>query len=295
MTAVLALILGVVVALAFGNPYSAMTKLWTTRLLALSVVGLGFGVNLGVIAQVGLAGIGVTAAGITLALGLGFLLGLILKTDLKTSALISVGTAICGGSAIAAVAPVIRAEDHQISIALGTVFILNAAALLLFPQLGHWFDLSERQFGLWAALAIHDTSSVVGASMQFGAEALKVGTTLKLTRALWIAPVALILGFLFSQTKVVCETDKKPKRPWFILGFILAAALMTFLPGLHATGHFLETLAKRGLVITLFLIGAGLSRELLARVGVRPFLQALCLWIIVASTSLLLILKGFIS
>ena len=249
--------------------------------------------NLAVIAEVGLKGIGYTVVGISSAVILGSLLGKVFQVDKDTSLLVSVGTAICGGSAIAAVAPVIKARHHEISVSLGIVFMLNALALFLFPPIGHALDLSQHQFGLWSALAIHDTSSVVGATLQYGKEALETGTTIKLARAMWIIPVAMIIGYFRSKNETV-KSDVKPKRPWFILGFLLAAAIVTFYPDLRPYGRYIEMVAKRLMVLTLFLIGSGLTRETLKTVGFKPFLQGISLWIIMASGSLFFIYSGII-
>jgi uncharacterized integral membrane protein (TIGR00698 family) len=207
-----------------------------------------------------------------------------------------VGTAICGGSAIAAVAPVIRAKDEEVSMALATVFLLNATALVIFPLIGHALHLGERPFGLWAALAIHDTSSVVGAASGYGPEALLVATTTKLARALWIVPVAFGIGLLYARFHVFDGEagHAKAKRPWFILGFLAMAALVTFVPALKPAGAWVNAAAKRTLVLTLFLLGCGLSREALKRVGPRPFLQGLLLWICVGAGSLGAIRLGWI-
>lgn len=291
-----ALVGGIALALAFGNPYAARTKALTPRLLSLSVVGLGAGMNLVQVARAGLAGFAYTAAGLALALGLGWLLGRALGVQRDTSVLLSVGTAICGGSAIAAVAPMIRAKDEEVSMALATVFLLNAAALVVFPLVGHAFAMGERPFGLWAALAIHDTSSVVGAASGYGPEALLVATTTKLARALWIVPVAFGTGLLYARFHLF-EGEAghaKAKRPWFILGFLAMAALVTFVPALKPAGAWVNAAAKRSLVLTLFLLGCGLSREALKRVGPRPFLQGLLLWICVGAGSLGAIRLGWI-
>jgi len=287
------LFLGVAVALFLGNPYLAQTRKITHTLLSAAVVGMGAGMNLHVITAVGLQGLGYTVVGLALSLTAGFFLGKILKTDQDTSILITVGTAICGGSAIAAVAPVLRAKHQHVSVALGTVFVLNATALLLFPFLGHLLHLSQHQFGLWSALAIHDTSSVVGASMQYGAEALQVGTTVKLARALWIIPVAFGIGF-WQAKKVSSQEKAQTKKPWFILGFVAMAALVTWLPELQTAGSWVNTAAKRLLVVTLFLIGASLTRETLRSVGIKPFLQGVFLWILVAGGTLTAIHWGWI-
>jgi len=287
-----ALVLGVIIVLLFGNPYADKTKTLPNKLLQISVVGLGAGMNLAIIGKVGLSGIGYTLVGILTALLLGNLLGKWLKIERDTALLISVGTAICGGSAIAAISPVIKAKHHDVSVALGTVFMLNALALFLFPWIGNQLSLSQTQFGLWSALAIHDTSSVVGATLQFGPEALKVGTTVKLARALWIIPVALLVGYLRRHEIV---ENQKAKRPWFILGFLLAAAVVTFIPSLQPAGHIVESVAKRLMVLTLFLIGTGLNRTAIKSVGPRPFVQGILLWMIIGSLSLGAIWAGWVS
>lgn len=293
VSSALALLMGAAIALSFGNPYVSKTKALTPRLLSLSVIGLGAGMDLGVVARVGLQGVGYTVAGISLTLLLGTLLGRALNTGRNTSILLTVGTAICGGSAIAAVAPTIRAKDHEVTVALGTVFLLNAIGLLIFPPMGHALALSERQFGLWSALAIHDTSSVVGAAIQYGAKALETGTTVKLARALWIVPLTLAASRMF-KSEDSGESHAKPKRPWFILGFLAAAALVTWVPALKPAGHVVEMVAKRCLVLTLFLIGSNLSTSTLKAVGVKALAQAVALWIIVASTTLFAIRSGWI-
>ncbi|NDC39589.1 MAG: putative sulfate exporter family transporter, partial [Proteobacteria bacterium] len=271
---------------------------FTHPLLSASVVGLGASMDLAVVARAGLQGFGATLLGISMTLGFGLLLGRMLRTDEKTSTLISAGTAICGGSAIAATAPVIHAQAHQVSVALGTVFCLNAVALVIFPPIGHALHLSETQFGIWSALAIHDTSSVVGATLQYGAQALEIGTTIKLARALWIVPITLALGALFQRrlsTEKTSGPSTKPKRPWFILGFLLMAALVTWAPALRVPGQWIAQAAKRGMVLTLFLIGSNLTRDTLCAVGFRPLLQGLLLWILTASTTLLAVLTGWLS
>lgn len=291
-----ALLLGVALALTFGNPYFTITKKWTHTLLALSVIGLGFGMNLSVIGAVGLQGVGYTVIGIGSTILFGTFLGKLLRTTPDTSLLVTVGTAICGGSAIAAVAPVIRAKHHEVSVALGIVFILNALALLIFPAIGHYFSISESQFGLWSALAIHDTSSVVGATLQYGPVAAQVGTTVKLTRALWIIPLAFAISLVRARDAKEDYTSKsKGKKPWFILGFIIAAAIVTFIPNLQAAGHQLESIAKHLLVLTLFFIGSNLTKETLKSVGFKPLIQGVLLWLLVASASLAAISLGWIT
>lgn len=284
------LLLGVALALAVGNPYLTQTKRFTTPFLQVAVVGLGAGMNLIVVGKVGLAGIGYTIVGIATTLLLGTLLGRVLRVGSETSLLITVGTAICGGSAIAAIAPVIRAKSHEVSVALGTVFLLNAVALFLFPAVGHHFLLSEDQFGLWSALAIHDTSSVVGATLQYGAHAVAVGTTVKLARALWIVPVTMAIGMLRAQRDPSQGDTGKAKRPWFIVGFLVAAALVTYVPALRPAGHQVEWLAKRLMALTLYLLGASLTRETVRSVGLRPLLQGLVLWILMGAGSLAVII-----
>jgi len=288
-----ALVCGVALGVLVGNPFISRTRSLTSHLLALSVVGLGAGMDLRVVGRVGLHGIGYTVVGITVALGIGLLLGRALRTERDTSILLSAGTAICGGSAIAAVAPVLRAEQHQVSVALGVVFLLNALALLLFPPLGHLLGLSQVQFGLWSALAIHDTSSVVGATLQYGRQALEVGTTVKLARALWIVPLTVAVGAVVARG-ARGRSGNPPKRPWFILGFLAAAALATYVPALHSASVVVSELARRTLVATLFLIGANLTLATLRTVGVRPLVQGVFLWAVVGTVTLGGILASWI-
>lgn len=293
MTGGWALLAGMGIALTVGNPYSKQTQAWTSRLLQLSIVGLGAGMNLNTVLKTGAEGIVSTAVGISLTLLAGAALSLLLKTERATSVLITVGTAICGGSAIAAVAPTIRAKPHEISIALATVFFLNATALFIFPFIGHTFQLSQHQFGLFSALAIHDTSSVVGAALQYGGEALEVATTIKLTRALWIIPVTLVVGLLWARISPAPAgaTQGKMKKPWFILGFLIAAFLVTWIPELQPAGQGVYSVAKKSLVFTLFLIGSGLTRKTLQSVGFRPFIHGICLWVLVSASTLAVILN----
>jgi uncharacterized integral membrane protein (TIGR00698 family) len=289
-----ALLAGVAVTLAFGNPYAERTKTLTPQLLAASVVGLGAAMNLRTVAVVGLQGFGYTVVGIAATLALGALLGRALAVRRATGVLVSVGTAICGGSAIAAAAPVIGADAEETSAALAIVFLLNATALVLFPLIGHHLGLSQHAFGLWVALAIHDTSSVVGASASYGPDALLVATTTKLVRALWIVPVTLGLGVLVARPVPEGASRPPTKRPWFILGFLLAAALVSFVPSLLPEGRALAALAQRLLVLTLFLLGLGLSRSAVARVGARPFFMGIALWLCVASATLGALVLGWI-
>ncbi len=283
-----ALLAGVVFACTLGNPFKDFTKTHTSTLLQYSVIGLGAGMNLKVVGVVGVHGIGYTLTGIFFTGLIGYALAKLLKTPFILSTLISVGTAICGGSAIAATGPILKADSEEMSVSLGVVFILNAAALFIFPPVGHLLSLDQHQFGLWSALAIHDTSSVVGASMQYGAEALELATTVKLARALWIIPVSLGFAlFMKSKTKI--------KVPWFIFGFILMAAVMTWIPELHPVGEVISTIAKKLLVLTLFFIGSNLNLESIKKVGVKPLLLGFILWVIVGSSTLLAIKFNWIS
>lgn len=284
-TSSLALFLGLTLSLTLGNPFIAETKKYTSNLLQLSVIGLGAGMNLKVIAIVGMQGIGYTVAGILFTAFVAFIISKILATDKTLSSLIAIGTAICGGSAIAAVSPIMNAKDSDISISLATVFILNAVALFIFPLIGNTLSLTQHQFGLWSALAIHDTSSVVGASLQYGAEALQIATTVKLARALWIIPISFIVALIMRSINKNTKTQKM-KKPWFILGFILMAALFTWVPSLTPSGAQITSIAKKFLVATLFLIGSGLSLKALKEVGLKPLILGISLWVIVASTTL---------
>ena len=294
VSSAVALLGGIAFALFLSNPYKDITQKITSRLLAWSIIGLGAGMNLMSIYHVGLAGVGYTIIGIILTLTLGLALGKYLRSTHDTSWLISIGTAICGGSAIAAAAPVLNARSQDIAVALVIVFALNALALVVFPVVGGALDMTQNQFGLWSALAIHDTSSVVGATMQYGSESLEIGTTIKLARALWIIPVTMGLGIYMGRVKASAGATK-PKYPWFILGFVLIAAVMTWVPNLQSFGDIIQMIAKRLLIVTLFLIGAGFSRDALKEVGLKPFLQGVILWIVVASASLSAILFGVIS
>jgi uncharacterized integral membrane protein (TIGR00698 family) len=290
-----ALVGGTLLALTLGNPWLTSTRAWTQRLLPLAVVGLGADMNLRAVAKAGLHGLGYTAVSLALVLALGWWLARWLKVERDAGLLISVGTAICGGSAIAAVAPVLRARDHEISVALATVFLLNAVALVIFPPIGHAAGLGQEAFGLWSALAIHDTSSVVGAGLAYGPRALEVATTVKLVRALWIVPLTLGIGWLVARRGEAAADAPPVKKPWFIAGFLAMAALVTFVPALHAPGHLVAVAARRLLVLTLFLIGAGLSREALRSVGLRPFLQGLVLWVLVGTLSLGAVKLGWLT
>lgn len=280
----LALFLGIVLAQLIGHPYEKYNHRATGLLLKISVVGLGFGMNAVEAAQAGKQGILFSVASISLTFLIGLAAGKLMAVNKKTAILISTGTAICGGSAIAAVAPVIGAKENEISVSLATVFILNSIALLIFPPIGNWFHLSQSQFGMWAAIAIHDTSSVVGAAHKFGAQALQIATTVKLERALWIIPVSFIMALAFKSNK------NKIKIPWFIFLFVIAMLLNTFLPQLHQFDQVIVYAAKRGLTLTLFLIGAGLTRNALKTVSFRPMVLGVLLWVLISISSLVVIL-----
>jgi uncharacterized integral membrane protein (TIGR00698 family) len=283
----LALALGLGFGLGFSNPYAKQTRSLSKTLLQASVVGLGFGMNLRDVLRAGSSGFVYTALGIAATMILGVALGRWLKVERTPALLISVGTAICGGSAIAAVGPVVGANEEEMSVSLGAVFILNSVALLIFPLIGHGVGLSEEQFGLWSALAIHDTSSVVGATAKYGAAALAVGATVKLARALWIAPLAV-------GTALVKRREARIQWPWFILFFCVAAMIRTWLPAGKEAFDLLTEVARVGLTATLFLIGCGISKKTLRTVGARPLAQGVILWVIVGALSLALIRAGVI-
>ena len=287
----IALALGLILAFTIGNPFAEQTTKVTRILLRGSVILLGFGMNLTTVVKAGKDGILFTVTTIFGTLILGYFVGRWLKINRKTSDLISAGTAICGGSAIAAVAPAIRANGDETSVSLGTIFILNSIALFIFPTIGHALNLSQNQFGVWAAIAIHDTSSVVGAAAKYGNEALQIATTVKLARALWIAPVALLFAFLYRPKHG--ETKIKEIIPWFVFLFILATVIRTYAPSQIPPSLFdsLVMLAKTGLTVTLFLIGASLSAETLKKVGVKTLIQGVLLWIIISLVSLWAVLN----
>jgi uncharacterized integral membrane protein (TIGR00698 family) len=283
-----ALTIGIFFGLILSNPLPLESRKASQWLLQGSVVALGFGMNLHEVLKAGRSGFFYTAIGIAFALCAGLALGRLLQVRGNSSYLITAGTAICGGSAIAAIAPILHADEEEMAVSLGTVFVLNSVALLIFPPLGHVLGLSQSQFGLWAALAIHDTSSVVGAASRFGAQALMIGTTVKLARALWIVPLAL-------ATAAIKRSKSKIVFPWFILFFCLAAVVNTYLPQLCTASSLLFKFGRLGLTATLFLIGSGISGPILRRVGWRPLAQGILLWIIVGLTSLYFIRKGWIA
>ena len=285
VTPPVALFLGLAFALLCGQAYPKFNKKVSKKLLQYSVVGLGFGMNLHASLASGKEGMLFTVISVIGTMFIGMFIGRkLLKVNRDTSYLISSGTAICGGSAIAAVGPVFKAKDTEMSVALGTIFILNAIALFIFPAIGHALNMDQTQFGTWAAIAIHDTSSVVGAGAAYGEEALKVATTIKLTRALWIIPLALATSFIFKVK------GQKISIPWFILFFVLAMIFNTYVLSLSETGAmiggFINSFARKSLTITLFFIGASLSTSVLKAVGLKPLIQGVMLWLVISVSTL---------
>lgn len=286
VTPAMVLFTGLVYALLCGQAFPKFNKTASKKLLQYSVVGLGFGMNLQESLASGKEGMMFTIISVAGTMIIGMLIGYkFLKLDKQTSYLISSGTAICGGSAIAAVGPVIKAKDSSMSIALATIFILNAIALFIFPVLGEWLGLTQQEFGMWAAIAIHDTSSVVGAGAAYGDEALQVATTIKLTRALWIIPLALVTSLIFKNS------ENKISVPWFILWFIVAIIINTYLlDGMPQIGEAISSLARKSLILTMFFIGASLSVDVLKKVGVKPLIHGVLLWLVISISSLAYIL-----
>ena len=286
VTPPVALFVGLAFALLCGQAYPKFNKKVSKKLLQYSVVGLGFGMNLHASLASGKEGMLFTIISVMGTMILGMFIGRkLLKVNRDTSYLISSGTAICGGSAIAAVGPVIKAKDSDMSVALATIFVLNAIALFIFPVFGNWLGLTQQEFGTWAAIAIHDTSSVVGAGAAYGEEALQVATTIKLTRALWIIPLALATSVIFKNG------GKKINIPWFILWFVVAILINTYLlDSVPEVGKAISGLARKGLIVTMFFIGASLSTDVLKAVGFKPLLQGILLWIVISVSSLAFIL-----
>ena len=285
VTPPVALFLGLAFALTFGQAYPKFNKKASKYLLQYSVVGLGFGMNLQASLQSGKEGMAFTVISVVGTMLIGWFIGRkLMKVDRNTSYLISSGTAICGGSAIAAVGPVVKAKDAEMSVALGTIFILNAIALFIFPAIGHALGMTQQDFGTWAAIAIHDTSSVVGAGQAYGEEALQIATTIKLTRALWIIPLALVSSVIFKSK------GQRISIPWFIFFFVLAVVFNTYILEPSATGqaigHFVNGIARKSLTVTLFFIGASLSLDVLKTVGVKPLIQGILLWIVISLSTL---------
>lgn len=283
----LALLSGILFSFFLPHPFEPQSARWSKSLLQASVVCLGFGLNFAEIVRTGEASLGYTAIGIALTMSAGLLLGKLLQVRSKTALLISAGTAICGGSAIAAIAPITQPDDDELAISMGAIFTLNSLALFLFPLVGFFLHLTELQFGLWSALAIHDTSSVIGAAARFGPQALAIGTVVKLTRSLWIIPLAMLLAASSkSRTRI--------RFPWFILLFCLAAGIRTLLPSEAFAYGALVGFGRIGLALTLFLIGTGLSFRTIRQAGVRVFLQSVLLWVAVAGVTLACVRAGWI-
>jgi len=291
-----ALLGGTTIALTLGNPCAAFTGRLAKPLLQLAVVGLGAGVNLAVVARVGVQGLGYTVLGLLATFAVGALLARWLRVAPRLGALICAGTGICGGSAIAAVSPAIEAGPEETSAALATVFLLNGVALLIFPPLGTLAGLDPHAFGLWCALAIHDTSSVTGAALTHGPEALATATTVKLARALWIVPVALALGWWFAhgRTGHGGTAKRSVQPPWFIGGFVALSAMFTFVPAVAPAAPWIVHGARAALTLTLFFIGAGLDRASVKAVGARPFVLGLLLWLAMGSGTLAAIMVGWV-
>lgn len=286
VTPTIALFVGLIFALIFPNPYPKFNKKTSKYLLQASVVGLGFGMNITESLKSGSEGMLFTIVSVVGVVIMGIAIGYWLHINRKTSYLIASGTAICGGSAIAAVAPIVKASEQEMAVSLGVIFILNAIALFIFPPIGHYFELSETQFGTWAAIAIHDTSSVVGAGETYGSLALQTATLIKLTRALWIIPLALITMLIFR------DKSSKISIPWFIFLFIGAMTINTYCTIPQQLTDSLLWIAKKGLVITLFLIGASLSINAIKSVGIKPLILAIALWIIIGASSLIVVINN---
>ncbi|MEI7503409.1 MAG: putative sulfate exporter family transporter [Paludibacter sp.] len=283
VSAPIALLLGLTYALTLGTPFPKFNSTMSHYLLQVSVVGLGFGMNLLDSVKAGSDGMFFTLFSVVSVMFMGIMIGKWLNIAKVPTYLIASGTAICGGSAIATVGPIAKASESEMSISLATIFVLNALALFLFPVFGHWLQLSQHQFGMWAAIAIHDTSSVVGAGATYGEEALKVATTVKLTRALWIIPLSIFTSFYFKSK------GDKVFIPWFILFFVLAMVLNTYLQIPTVLTHGIVTLARQCLTLTLFFIGAGLSRSALKMVGMKPLILGVIIWFFIAIISLVFI------
>ena len=278
----IALLFGILFVNIFGKVLE--TDTFVKKLLQYSIIGLGFGINLNTAIEAGSQGFLFTVSTIALVMIFGLLLAKILKIDKTIAQLISAGTAICGGSAIAAVAPILKANSKQTSVALGIVFVLNAVALFIFPEIGHFFNLSQNQFGIWSAIAIHDTSSVVGAASKYGNEALQIATTVKLARALWIIPLAFLIS-------IFTKSEGKIKIPYFIGFFVLAILAGTYLPFLQNFNSIISEISRDTLKVALFLIGAGLSLQNLKNIGIKPLLLGIILWIFISSISLYAVLQ----
>lgn len=286
ITPALALFAGLVFALIFPMPFPKFNKKGSKYLLQASVVGLGFGMNVVTALKSSSEGMMFTIVSVIGVMAFGILIGIWMHLNRKTAYLISSGTAICGGSAIAAVGPVLKADDHEMAVSLGVIFILNAIALFIFPPIGHYFGMTQAQFGTWAAIAIHDTSSVVGAGDAYGAEACQIATLIKCTRALWIIPLAFATMFIFRDKK-----GSKVSIPWFIFLFVAAMVVNTYCGIPSAVSDTIVYISKKALVVTLFFIGAGLSVGMVKKVGIRPLLLAILLWIIIGVSSFMVVMN----
>lgn len=280
-----ALFTGIFVALVFKNPYPKQSKTVSKYLLQAAVVGLGFGMNIHKALETGLQGLTFTIVSVAGVMIVGYLLGRCFGIRMRLSYLISSGTAICGGSAIAAISPVIDANNDEVSMSMAVIFTLNAVALFVFPPVGRMLGLDEYQFGLWAAIAIHDTSSVVGAGATYGSEALVVATTVKLTRALWIIPLSVVSLVIFRN-----KDNKRFYFPWFILMFVATMALNTYVLIPANVLSLISLLSRKSLSVTLFLIGSTLTIGAVRNVGGKPVLMGVALWIIISVISLLVII-----
>jgi len=287
----LALGAGMALALTLGNPFHDLSKYASKWLLQGCVVLLGFGMNLAIVLKAGANGAAFASGSIGFTFMLGYWLRGRLGINAKTSALISAGTAICGGSAIAAVGSVVGALEGEMTVAMGTVFVLNAVALFVFPPIGHALGLTQTQFGTWSGVALHDVSSVVGAASHYGASALETATAVKLSRALWIIPVSLAAAFAFRKNAGAGQAPGKVQVPWFIGLFLLASVVRTLLPGVALLAPIVTHEATVGLTVTLFLIGAGLSRTMLRSVGWKPLAQGVLLWLCISAGSLWVVLR----
>lgn len=286
ITPALALFAGLVFALIFPMPFPKFNKKGSKYLLQASVVGLGFGMNVVTALKSGSEGMMFTIVSVIGVMAFGILIGMWMHLNRKTAYLISSGTAICGGSAIAAVGPVLKADDHEMAVSLGVIFILNAIALFIFPPIGHYFGMTQAQFGTWAAIAIHDTSSVVGAGDAYGAEACQIATLIKCTRALWIIPLAFATMFIFRD-----KEGSKVSIPWFIFLFVAAMVVNTYCGIPSAVSDTIVYISKKALVVTLFFIGAGLAVGMVKKVGIRPLLLAILLWIIIGVSSFMVVMN----
>ncbi len=278
-SAPLALFLGILLAIFYKGEEVIKTGKLTKYLLQGSIVCMGFSMSVNEVIQTGKTGFMITVVSVVVTIIAGILLGKLFKVGKNTTMLISSGTAICGGSAIAAVAPVLDAKNNEISFSLAVIFVLNAVALFVFPLIGHLLQMDQTHFGYWAAIAIHDTSSVVGACSAYGEQALQVGTTVKLTRTLWIIPLALCIAF-FNKNKT-----SKINIPWFIFLFLLAIIVGNYIPGMAETNGHLSWLGKKGMMVSLFFIGASINMDEVKKTGINTFMLGITLWFMISILS----------